>query len=313
MAMHPDDRGIDHRVFHVRLVRNRVEHALEYIRLHLVAEPLEYGVPVAKQIRQITPRATGPRNPQDSFREQTSVPAGSTWIRRLAEAERCHFLPLGVRQTEPFHGKLLSELESQTPWPRESPDSQHALVARFEQDVAHAERTLLEEGTVHPLFAVVDEHGRTRPVVADFSSDEAKNISFAIVRLMCGVDAAEVVFHRTEAWLVLGDVAPGLNASQSERRIEVLLVSCVARVDGTIQQKVHVREIERDLVGAVTVLRDAALPGLGSAGMQGMDLQGRIMDLLPAEPPSFAERRRARDRMDQVTKRLARGQAAFAS
>ena len=187
------------------------------------------------------------------------------------------------------------------------------LIARFEQDVAHAEWTLREEGTVHPLFAVVDDHGRTRPVVADFSSEEAKDVSFAIVRLICVADAAEAVFHRTEAWLVLGDVALGLSASQSEQRVEVLLVSCVARVDGALQQTVRVREIERDLVGAVSGLRDVAVPGLGGTGMQGMDLEGRMMELLPTEPPSFAERRRARDRVDQVVKRLARGQAAFAS
>jgi len=36
-----------------------------------------------------------------------------------------------------------------------------------------------------------------------------------------------------------------------------------------------------------------------------------MMDLLPAEPPTFAERRRARDLVDRVAKRLARGQAAF--
>ena len=187
-----------------------------------------------------------------------------------------------------------------------------ALIARFELDVALAERTLREEGTVHPLFAVVDQHGRTRPVVADFSSEAAKDVSFAVVRLMCTADAATAVFHRSEAWLVPGDMALDLNASQSERRIEVLLVSCVARVGGATQQKVSVREIERDLVGAVTGLRDVVLPELGHTGMQDMDLQGRMMDLLPAEPPSFVERRRARDRVDQVAKRLARGKAAFA-
>ena len=187
-----------------------------------------------------------------------------------------------------------------------------ALIARFEQDMAHAERTLREEGAVHPLFAVVDTQGRTRPVAADFSSEEAKDVSFAIVRLMCAADAAVAVFHRTEAWLVLGDVAPGLSVSQSERRVEVLLVSCVARVDEAIQQTMSVREIERDLVGGVAGLRDLAVPGLGGTGLQGMDLGGRMMDLLPAEPPTFAERRRARDLVDRVAKRLARGQAPFA-
>ena len=54
-----------------------------------------------------------------------------------------------------------------------------ALIERFEYDVAHAERTLREEGAVHPLFTVVDAQGRTRPVAADFSSKEAKDVSCA--------------------------------------------------------------------------------------------------------------------------------------
>jgi len=188
-----------------------------------------------------------------------------------------------------------------------------ALITCFEHDVVHAERTLHEEGTVHPLFAVVDAQGRTRPVAADFSSEEAKDASFAIVRLMCMADDAVAVLHRSEAWLVLGDVAPGLSAFQSERRVEVLLVSCVARVDEAIQQKVSVREIERDLVGAVSGLRGVAVPRLGGPRLQGMGLKGRMMTLLSAEPPTFAERRRARDLVDRAAKRLARGQTAFAS
>jgi len=187
-----------------------------------------------------------------------------------------------------------------------------ALITRFEHDMEHAERTLREEGTVHPLFTVVDAQGRTRPVAANFSSEEAKDASFAIVRLMCVADAAVAVFHRSEAWLVLGDVAPGISASQSERRVEVLLVSCVARLEEAIQQEVSVREIKREIVGAVSGLRGVAVPGLGCPGLQGMDLKGRMMTLLSAEPPTFAERRRARDLVDRAAKRLARGQTAFA-
>ena len=88
-------------------------------------------------------------------------------------------------------------------------------------------------------------------------------------------------------------------------------MSCVARVDGALLQKVSVREIERDLVGAVPGLREVAVTGLGGTGLQNMDLEGRLMGLLSAEPPTFAERRRARDMVDRVAKRRARGQMAF--
>lgn len=187
-----------------------------------------------------------------------------------------------------------------------------ALIARFEHEVAHAERTLGEEGTVYPLFAVVDAQGRTRPVSVDFSSEDTKEVSFAIVRLICVADAAVAVFHRVEAWLESDDMAPDLSASQGERRVEVLLVFGVARVDGAIKQMVRAREIKRDLVGTLSGLYDVAMTGLGGAGLQATDLQGRMTDLIPAEPPTFAERRRARDMVDRIAKRLSRGQAALA-
>ena len=76
MAMDPNDGGINHRVFHVGLVGDRVEHALEHIRLHPVAEALEHRVPVAKQRRQITPGTAGSCDPQDRLHEQSAVTAG---------------------------------------------------------------------------------------------------------------------------------------------------------------------------------------------------------------------------------------------
>ena len=179
------------------------------------------------------------------------------------------------------------------------------LVAHFEQNVAHAEKTLCEEGTVRPLFTVIDEQGHIRPVAVDFSTEEAKDESFAMVRLICAADAAVAVFHRSEAWLVISDAAPCISASQSERRIEVLLVSCVARVDGALMWKVSIREIVRDFLGAVSSLRDIAVPGLAETGLKSMDLQGRTMNLLSTEPPTFDERRRARDRLDWVEEQLA--------
>ena len=165
---------------------------------------------------------------------------------------------------------------------------------------------------MRPMFTVLDERGHTRPVAGDFSSEEAKNAAFALVRLICAADAAVAVFHRSEAWLVASCAAPCISASQSERRIEVLLVSCVARVDGALMRKVSVREIVRDRVGAVSGVRDVAVPGLGDTGLQSMDLEGRTMNLLSAEPPTSDERRRARDRLDWVGKQLAHGRTAVA-
>ena len=185
------------------------------------------------------------------------------------------------------------------------------FTTRFERDVAHAEMTLMEEGAVQPLFAIVDAQGRTRTVAADFSTEDAKGVTLAIVRFMCAAEAAVAVFHRVEAWMVLGDIALEISPAQSERRIEVLLVIGVARVDGMIMQKVSMRKIERDLMGAVSGLRDRPITDLDSAELQRVPLEGRLVNLLPAAPPTFAERRRARDIVDRVAKRMARGQTAF--
>jgi len=128
MAMDPDDRGIDHRVFHVGLIGNGIEHALEHVGLYPIAEALEDCVPLAKRRWEVTPWTAGSRNPQHRLREQSRIPSRPARIGRLAQAEGLHLLPLRVCQAEPVHAKLLSELESRTPWSRESPNSQHALV-----------------------------------------------------------------------------------------------------------------------------------------------------------------------------------------
>jgi len=115
MAMHADNRGVDHGVFHIWLVGNGVEHTLENIRLNLIAEALEHRVPLAKHRRQVAPRAAGTRNPQHRFREQTDVATRPTRVGWFAKAKRRHLLPWRVRQKKPIHPKLLSELESRPP------------------------------------------------------------------------------------------------------------------------------------------------------------------------------------------------------
>ena len=115
MTIHPRDRGIDHRVFHVRLTRSGVEHALDHIRLHPVTKTLEHRVSLAEHRRQVAPRTACPRNAQHRLCEQPRVASRPSGIDQLAQSEGLHLLPLRVRQTEAIHAKLLSELESQRP------------------------------------------------------------------------------------------------------------------------------------------------------------------------------------------------------
>ena len=48
VAVHLDDGGIHHGVFHVRLIRGGIEKPLENVGFHPVAIPLEDGVPMAE-------------------------------------------------------------------------------------------------------------------------------------------------------------------------------------------------------------------------------------------------------------------------
>lgn len=166
-------------------------------------------------------------------------------------------------------------------------------------------RTLLQEGIVHPLFVVVCRDGRNIPVVADFTDENSKIASFAVVRLACVAEDAVMVVHRTEAWVVIGDLAPGIAPSQSERRVEVLLVILSARNGEDVVQHTGVREILRAADGTVSGLKDVDLPG------GDMAMQGRMGDLLHAGRPSSAERRAARAMLERVTKRIARGKPPF--
>src|SRR5262245_44148698 len=60
MALHFDDGGVDHRVFHVGLVRAGIEEPLENIGFGPIAVALEDGIPLAKERRKIAPGAASP-------------------------------------------------------------------------------------------------------------------------------------------------------------------------------------------------------------------------------------------------------------
>src|SRR5678809_1360649 len=123
MAMDLDDGGVDHGVFHVRRVGAGLEKPCKNVRLDPVAVALENSVPVAEERRKITPRASRPHDPKDSFHKATVVASAAPGVRRLTQTMRLHLRPLGVRQYESFHLKL--ESQPSLKW---NPDSQQALV-----------------------------------------------------------------------------------------------------------------------------------------------------------------------------------------
>lgn len=182
----------------------------------------------------------------------------------------------------------------------------------FEHASARAETMLLAEGTVSPLFTIVDRQGHARPVAADFTSEAAKEASFAIVRMMCVAEAATAIFHYSEAWAVSADAVSGVSSLEGEQGTEVLLVAGTVRVGSRLTQKLRVREIERGPSGSISGLRDLPVSALGGVDIQHLPLQGRLMELLPAKPSTFVDRWRARGNVAHVMKQLARGQSAVA-
>src|SRR6188472_4109538 len=125
MALDLDDGGVDHGVFHVRRVGAGLEKPCKNARLDPVAVALENSVPVAEERRKITPRASRPHDPKDSFHKATVVASAAPGVRRLTQTMRLHLRPLGVRQYESFHLKL--ESQPSLKW---NPDSQQALAGQ---------------------------------------------------------------------------------------------------------------------------------------------------------------------------------------
>jgi hypothetical protein len=69
MTVDFNDGGINHSIFHVRFLRNRVKNSLENISFAPVIEPAVGRAPVAKRGWQVTPGTTRPHNPQHSLKE----------------------------------------------------------------------------------------------------------------------------------------------------------------------------------------------------------------------------------------------------
>ncbi len=109
MAVDLDDRAVDHRELHVRIIRQGVKNPLEYIAFDPIAKALEHGIPVAKTRRQITLRGAGAGDPQNRLQKQPPIPAGTTRVRFLAQTIRFNQRPLTVTENKTIrnHSNLL--------------------------------------------------------------------------------------------------------------------------------------------------------------------------------------------------------------
>ena len=117
-----DDGGVDHGIFHVRLVRAGFEKPNENIGFDPTSVSREDTVPLAEEGRQIAPWAASPHDPKNSFDKEAIVASTSSRVRRFTRTMWFNLRPLGVSQHESFHQKL--ESRSSPTW---NPEYQQAL------------------------------------------------------------------------------------------------------------------------------------------------------------------------------------------
>lgn len=165
-----------------------------------------------------------------------------------------------------------------------------AFEARWRHDLDHAEKTLIKDGHVAPLFIIVGLDGQSSLIPAVFPDAETKARYFDVARMQAIAVDAEAVLLRTESWLVAGDLADGIGPAQSDRRIEVVSVTATVRLGRKISSRLSVREIVRDDQGRAVGLRDVPMLA-DSKAAEGA--KGPMFELLPSPRPSRKQQQQA--------------------
>lgn len=172
---------------------------------------------------------------------------------------------------------------------------------RWKHDVAHAEKTLLKDGLVGPLFIFVGGDGSTSLVPATFSDEATKAKFMDLARLHCVAVDAELVLLRTESWVVVGDELPnGISPARSDRRIETVSVTGSARVGKRVVHRASVREILRGADGRAAGLREVR----PARDRQGEEASGPMFNLLPPLRPTAEQRALAGALVEVMKQRL---------
>ena len=137
MPVHFDNRGIDHGVFHVWVLRDGIKKPFENIGFHPVPEADIHRIPFAEARWQVPPRAAGPHDPKHGLEKTPVVLAATPRIAGLAKAMWRHFRPLGVGQYESFHPELESHQARV-----ENPESQQPLARIAANPVQQVDKLL---------------------------------------------------------------------------------------------------------------------------------------------------------------------------
>ena len=127
MTMNRNDGGVDHGVFHIRVIRDRFEKLFEHPALGPIVKAFEDRVPVAEFFRKIPPRAACARLPKNGFQKQPVVGPTAARIAAFAKAMRFHLRPLPIRQNRANHSNLLKRKLESLFATFVNPDSQQTL------------------------------------------------------------------------------------------------------------------------------------------------------------------------------------------
>jgi hypothetical protein len=180
------------------------------------------------------------------------------------------------------------------------------LLAVWRIESAAAERSLLDNGSLTSTFTVYGRDGRPTPVSGAWDDDGGKDGLFGLVSLIAIAEGAAAITWVSESWIVLGTPNLDLPPSNSERRQEVLLSAVVGRESdtGEVIHYASIRRMDRDFANKLFAFSDMELPA-------DVEAQGRLVELLPPEILTLADRRRARELIRRATKRIRRGRPPF--
>ena len=180
------------------------------------------------------------------------------------------------------------------------------MLAAWHIETVSASLRLVDRGSLLSTFVIFNGAATPRRVTADWNDNAGRDDLFRLVGLIAIAEAAVAIVWLSEAWVVLGNPNLELPPSKSERRQEVLLSAVIGRNTdtGELLHQAAVRHMDRDLAGKLVGLSDMDLP-------PGVEAQGRLVELLPPETPTLAERRRAREMVHRATKRIVRGRPPF--
>ena len=107
MLVGPNDRGIEHQAFQIRVFPDRQQPRPD-LALAPSIEPLEDGVPLAKTLGKVSPGSPRSCNPKDRIDKKPIVERGPAWITLFAGQQISYLLPLLVRNLVSPHSSSLN-------------------------------------------------------------------------------------------------------------------------------------------------------------------------------------------------------------